>query len=93
MTMTASSGNNVVAFDGLDDAIIGTCSRGNDNEVVAYDFNKVVELFGDMGWSEDDIEEWIAYVVEQIPNQQLPVFVYLDDTVSKDIQSERGSIH
>ena len=91
--MTASSGNNVVAFDGLDDAIIGTCSRGNDNEVVAYDFNKVVELFGDMGWSEDDIEEWIAYVVEQIPNQQLPVFVYLDDTVSKDIQSERGSIH
>lgn len=91
--MTTSPENNVVAFDGLDDAIIGTCSRGNDNEVVAYDFNKVVELFGDMGWSEDDIEGWIAYVVEHIPNQQLPVFVYLDDTVSKDIQSERGSIH
>lgn len=91
--MTTPSENNVVAFDGLDDAIIGTCSRGNDNEVVAYDFNKVVELFGDMGWSEDDIEEWIAYVAEQIPQQQLPVFVYLDDTVSKDIQSERGTVH
>lgn len=92
MTMTTTP-NEVVAFDGLDDAIIGTCSRGNDNEVVAYDFNKVVELFGDMGWSEDDIEKWIEYVAAQIPQQQLPVFVYLDDTVGKDIQSERGSIH
>lgn len=85
--------SNVVAFDGLDDAILGTCSRGYDAEVVAYDFNKVVELFNEMGWTEDEVDEWIKEMTKTIPEEIFPIFVYLDDSVKTDIQANRGGVH
>lgn len=85
--------SNVVAFDGLDDAILGTCSRGHDAEVVAYDFNKVVELFSEMGWTIDEVDTWIHEMTESIPEEYFPIFVYLDDSVKTDIQVGRGGVH
>ncbi|WP_291812695.1 hypothetical protein [Limnobacter sp.] len=85
--------SNVVAFDGLDEAILGTCSRGYDAEVVAYDFNKVVELFKEMGWTEDEVDEWIQEMTKSIPEEIFPIFVYLDDSVKTDIQVGRGGVH
>ena len=88
-----NAANQVIAFDGLDEAILGTCSRGSEGEVVAYDFNKVVELFENMGWSEEMIEEWLSTMAESIPEEAFPVFVYLDDTVKNEIAACRGTTH
>lgn len=85
--------SNVIAFDGLDDAILGTCSRGYDSEVVAYDFNKVVLLFKDMGWTEDEVDAWVQQMTESIPEDMFPIFVYLDESVKTDIATNRGGLH
>ena len=86
--------NNVVALDGLDDAIIGTCSRGGDDtEVVAYDFSKVITAFEDLGWTDEEIGEWMIELKEAIPPHSMPVFVYLDETVANDIRAQKGGIN
>lgn len=94
LAMSEIHTNNVIALDGLDDAIIGTCSRGGeDAEVVAYDFNKVITLFENLGWTDEEIGEWLTELKDIIPPHSMPVFVYLDETVANDIRAQKGGIN
>ena len=83
----------VVALDGLDDAIIGTCNQLGGGEVVAYDYGKVVALFESMDWNEDEFEEWWEVMSENIPPDSYPVFVNLDDSVRYEIAAQRNGCH
>ncbi len=83
----------VIALDGLDDAIIGTCNQMGGGEVIAYDYNKVVELFESMDWDEDEFGEWWDIMSESIPPDAYPVFVNLDDSVRYEIAAQRNGCH
>ena len=76
----------VIAFDGLDSAIIGTCNTAEGREVIAYDYRKVVECFESMDCSfNKDFEEWWRDMTDSIPAEAIPVFVNLDYTVRDEI--------
>jgi hypothetical protein len=67
----------VVAIDGLDDAIIGSTVR-NGREVLAYDYEKAVEIIVAAGHSQEFAEEWVAELsYEEFDGA--PAFVYFDD--------------
>ena len=67
----------VVAIQGLDAAIIGSTLR-NGVEVLAYDYDKAVDLLMSSGYSEKNAEDFIAEVSET-EFQGAPAFVYLDN--------------
>ncbi len=81
----------VVAIDGLDAAIIGTTVRGT-REVLAYDYDKAVEILMDHGYTQESAEDWIKEVTSA-EFDGAPTFVYLDydkdtngtDTISSTI--------
>lgn len=91
--MITTSQTKVVALDGLDSAIIGTANLMQGGEVVAYDFNMVVELFESMDWDEEEFGEWWELMSENIPPDSYPVFVNLDDSVRYEIAAQRNGCH
>ena len=83
----------VIAFDGLDSAIIGTCNTAEGREVIAYDYRKVVECFESMDCSfNKDFEEWWRDMTDSIPTEAIPVFVNLDYTVRDEILAQRSAV-
>lgn len=83
----------VIAFDGLDSAIIGTCNTAEGREVIAYDYRKVVECFESMDCSfNKDFEEWWRDMTDSIPTEAIPVFVNLDYTVRDEISAQRSAV-
>jgi len=83
----------VIAFDGLDSAIIGTCNTAEGREVIAYDYRKVVECFESMDCSfNKDFEEWWRDMTDSIPAEAIPVFVNLDYTVRDEILAQRSAV-
>ena len=48
-----------IRFDGLDEAILGSCHRG----FLVYDYDTMVSIFEEMGMSEEEAVEWIDYNV------------------------------
>lgn len=83
----------VIALDGLDDAILGTCVIYGGIEVIAYDFCKVVELFSKHGFDEEHTRDW-ASTIEAMPHDdKKPVFVYSDQTLKRDIYEQRSTTH
>ena len=67
----------VIAIDGLDNAIIGSTVR-NGREVLAYNYDKALTIIISNGHSEEYAEEWIADVASREVDGA-PAFVYLDD--------------
>ena len=67
----------VVALEGLDEAIIGSTVR-NGREVLAYNYDKAVSLSVSKGHSEEYAEEWIAEVSSR-EFDGAPAFVYFDN--------------
>lgn len=54
-------------FDGLDDALIGLVTRfadGGHVAVACYDRKKCIETFMDQGMTHSEAEEWMSYNVE-----------------------------
>ena len=70
----------VVAVEGLEDAVLGTAVRGS-CEVLAYDYHKAVTIFLSYGKTIEDIEEYIASIASE-EFEGAPIFVYLDNTKS-----------
>ena len=48
-----------IRFEGLDEAITGTCHRG----FLIYDYNAMVSIYEGAGMSEEEAVEWIDYNV------------------------------
>lgn len=48
-----------IRFDGLDEAILGSCHRG----LLVYDYDTMVSIFEGMGMSEEEAVEWIDFNV------------------------------
>ena len=67
----------VVAIEGLDDAIIGTTVR-NAREVLAYDYDKAIAIIMAKGHTEQYAEEYLAEVTST-EFDGAPAFVYLDN--------------
>ena len=83
----------VIALDGLDEAIIGTCVIYGDIEVIAYDFYKIVELFSAHGFDEEHTREW-ASTIEALPHDdKKPVFIYSDQSLKREIYEQRSTLH
>ncbi len=66
----------VVAIQGLDAAIIGSTVR-NGVEVLAYDYDKAIDVLVSSGYSEKNAEDFIVEVSEK-DFEGAPAFVYLD---------------
>jgi dihydroxyacetone kinase DhaKLM complex PTS-EIIA-like component DhaM len=67
----------VVAIQGLDSAIIGTAIRDG-QEVLAYDFEKTVEILLDRGSSMEEAEEYVTDLAQR-QFVGAPVFIYVDN--------------
>jgi hypothetical protein len=68
-------GSEYMKIDGFDKAIIGICSRPNCNHLLAYDYNKMIKILMDDGFSEEDAEEYISYNIEGAWMGELTPFI------------------
>tara|TARA_R110000796_G_scaffold239808_1_gene360610 strand:+ start:144 stop:386 length:243 start_codon:yes stop_codon:yes gene_type:complete len=61
--------------DGFDDAIIGICSRFGSEDVIAYDYNKCIEILM-MDMSLEESLEYMEYnVVGSYVGEGTPVYI------------------
>ena len=67
----------VLAIDGLNDAIIGSTVRDS-REVLAYDYDKAIAIIMASGHDEEYAENWIAEMSSE-DVEGAPAFVYLDN--------------
>jgi len=58
------TGSEIIFFDGFDEAIIGICKRYGQNPIVAYDYEKCIDilLVGDE-MSREEAEEYFEFNV------------------------------
>ena len=68
----------MVKADGLEDAIIGTCSRINMPDVLVYSYNKAVKIFMERdGMTHEEAVEWMDFnVVGAWVGETTPIFVH-----------------
>lgn len=62
------------SISGLDDAIIGTTVRDG-VEVIAYDFDKAVEIIVKRGFTRDHAHDWLGDVADR-QFEGAPAFIY-----------------
>lgn len=78
MDFVREHNDSALTADGLDDAIIGMASRIGLGPVVAYDWEKCVEILMDTNsWSYDEAVEWMDYnVTGAYTGEFTPVFIH-----------------
>ena len=78
----------MIKWDGLDEAIIGICSRCGSQDMYCYDYNKMVEIFMEKDeMSEEDAVEWIDYnIAGAYVGETTPMILYTD--VDLDLEVE-----
>lgn len=67
----------LIAVEGLNEAIIGTTLRG-DREVIAYDFEKAVELVMASGKTHEAATRFIENLSQDV-FEGSPAFIYMDN--------------
>lgn len=67
----------VVVIDGLDDAIVGS-ALVNDREVLAYDYDRCVEIIVAAGNSAEHAKEFLKEITSH-EFEGAPVFIYFDE--------------
>lgn len=79
-------------FDGLDDAIIGFCTQGSNKARVAYDYDRIVDIFIEQGMTEDEAAEYVGFnVLGAWMGEETPVVVTLmraEDTLQMFAEEE-----
>ena len=61
---------------GCDDAILGLGHRCNQEPLVVYDYNKLIEVFIDQGMSKEESIEWIDYnILEAWIGEDTPIIL------------------
>ena len=82
--------NHYLAIEGLDDAVIGTASNSTDHtEVLAYDFEKAVQILADLNWTKEEVELWLEETLSNSDGGNYPIFVYRDDNVRQQLKDQR----
>lgn len=52
----------LLKFDGFDEAVIGVATRAGQESVLLYDYDKMVEILMDKNkWDRDDTEDFLHY--------------------------------
>ena len=83
--------NCFTAIEGLDDAVIGTASSSSANrEVLAYDFEKAVQILAALDWTQEEVEEWLEHCAFDSSSEDQPIFVYRDDNVREQLKRRKG---
>ena len=77
----------VIALEGLDEAIIGTCSRDGENEVLVYNADLVKKYLKGTGLSTEDVLEIIEGSRFSEHGAFAPVFVHMDTELAKKIDN------
>lgn len=82
-----------ICVEGLDDAAIGTCLVDGD-EVVAYDFSKVLEICSRWrGWDAVETICWIDSIQEEFSLNTSPIFINVDPTLAPSLSAGRGKFN
>ena len=81
-----------MAIEGLDDAVIGTASTSLDEkEVLAYDFEKAVQILANLNWTKAEVEAWLDNSMAKDSEGSYPIFIYRDDNVRKQLKAQRAT--
>ena len=84
--------NCYTAIEGLEDAIIGTASvSADEKEVLAYDFEKAVQILANLNWTKDQVEAWLDNSMSKDSEGSYPIFIYRDDNVRKQLKEQRAT--
>ncbi len=77
---------NIVRLIGFDDAIIGMAARKGQDDVLAYDVNKMIQiLMDDNEWDEDEAIEYFYYnIYDAWMGEGTPVLITVDKDVIQD---------
>jgi hypothetical protein len=82
--------NCYTAIEGLEDAVIGTASvSADEKEVLAYDFEKAVQILAAKNWTKEEVEAWLEHITDNFVPENQPIFVYRDDNVRKQLKEQR----
>lgn len=80
----------MMAINGLDEAVIGTGVRG-DTEVLVYDATHVLEILEAIGYNEPSLDEFLEYIHINELGERAPIFVFLDSDVSSELARARAA--
>jgi len=68
----------MIAIEGLDDAILGTGIRTSKNEVLVYDGDVAEEILLYMGYGEHSLPHFLESIDLDSLGDKAPMFIYLD---------------
>lgn len=84
----------VIALEGLDSAIIGTCSRDGKNEVLVYNADIAHGLLRKTGLSSDEANDVVEGTRFLEHGDDAPIFVHVNNTMDVQIDYEKqGHLH
>lgn len=83
----------MVAIGGLDECAIGTVTNMEDQEVLIYDLQKVIDLLKARGSSAEEAMDWVEYTLEQVEPRHRPMFCYIDAGLPAHLKKSRGMLH
>ena len=82
----------VIALEGADEAIIGTCSRDGENEVLVYNADLVQKYLKGTGLSTKEVLEIIEGARFSEHGDFAPVFVHMDQELERKIDDSSSPI-
>jgi len=87
----------MIAVEGLDEAVIGTGLRTTGKEVLVYDANKAQEIIDGYIGEGMDVTEYLFEIGIDALGDQAPIFVYLDENAEDELRRARresyGALH
>jgi len=84
----------VIALEGLDSAIIGTCSRDGTNEVLVYNADTVHGLLRKTGLSSDEANDVVEGNRFLEHGDDAPIFVHVNKSLVGQVEYEnQGQLH
>lgn len=84
---------NVVRLVGFDDAIIGMAARKGQDDVLAYDVQKMINiLMNDNEWDEDEAIEYFYYnIYDAWMGDGTPVLITVNNKVIEDYINDKNA--
>jgi hypothetical protein len=84
---------NVVRLVGFDDAIIGMAARKGQDDVLAYDVQKMINiLMNDNEWDEDEAIEYFYYnIYDAWMGDGTPVLITVNNKVIEDYINDQNA--
>ena len=84
----------VIALEGLDSAIIGTCSRDGKNEVLVYNADVARVLLKKTGLTDDEATDVVEGHRFLEHGDDAPIFVHVNNGIAANVEYEdTGQLH